>query len=48
MQNAKKIHGAPNDLTLLKEEILKSIDRMDMERVKMLYITAKIWENKPE
>lgn len=40
----EKCNGLSNDKELLKEEILKCIDRMDAERVKMLYITAKIWE----
>lgn len=48
MENHEKISGVPNDREALKEEILKSTDRMDTERLKMLYITAKIWENVKE
>lgn len=42
----EKCNGLSNDKELLKEEILKCIDRMDTERVKLLYITAKIWESR--
>lgn len=48
MENAEKIQGVPNDRERLKAEILKCIDNMDTERVKLLYVTAKIWEGKPE
>lgn len=33
-----------NDRELLKKEIIKCIDNMDIERIRMLYLTAKIWE----
>lgn len=46
--NEKTASGVPNDRNVLKEEILKCIDSMDTERVKLLYVTAKIWEGKPE
>lgn len=48
MKNHEKTSGVPNEREVLKEEILKSTDRMDTERLKMLYITAKIWENVKE
>lgn len=49
MENHEKFNsGVPNDRERLKEEILRCIDNMDTERVKLLYVTAKIWEGKPE
>lgn len=47
MENKEEMcNGLTNDRELLKEEILKCIDRLDTERVKLLYITAKIWEGR--
>lgn len=46
MKNDQMCNGLPNDKELLKEEILKCVDRLDTERVKLLYITAKIWEGR--
>lgn len=45
MEN-NKIRGVANDREILRAEILACMDKMDMERLKMLYITAKIWEGR--
>lgn len=45
MENKEEMGNClTNDRELLKEEIIKCIDNMDIERVRMLYLTAKIWE----
>lgn len=36
--------GIPSDREVLKEEIVALIDSMEIEKVRMLYLTAKIWE----
>lgn len=45
---SQKAQNNANDREILKSEILACLDRLDAERLRMLYITAKIWENKPE
>lgn len=44
MKKEEYSNGLPNDREILKEEIVKYIDHTEIEKVRMLYLTAKIWE----
>lgn len=48
MKRQKAQKNNVNDREILESEILACLDRLDTERLRLLYITAKIWENKPE
>lgn len=38
--------SVPNDREELKKAILEIADNLELEHLRMLYITAKIWENR--
>lgn len=46
MENRENRKRMEKEREELKAQIMRSIDRMELERVRMLRITAKIWEKK--